>query len=269
MNHKKLQSFPWTRYSKKLSSRIENPMYVGSYTEENASERGVKLVVGASGSFDEGNFIKFFILVDEMDGVFADVKFQAYGQSALIGAADVACEILIRKNYDQARRISSELLDKHVRDRKDVPAFPEETYAHMNMVISAIDTAAEQCAGLPLAESYVAPPITEMYPLNGEQRMYPGWDELNSKQQITVIEEVINQDIRPYIELDAGGIEVLNFLNNRELIIAYKGSCTSCHSATGATLSAIKQILRMKVHPEIIVTPDMSFLTPSAHPHKA
>jgi len=25
----------------------------------------------------------------------------------------------------------------------------------------------------------------------------------------------------------------------------------------------------MKVHPEIIVTPDMSFLTPSAHPHKA
>ncbi|MBM3208219.1 MAG: [Fe-S]-binding protein [Chlamydiae bacterium] len=265
MNHKKTHSFPWVRYSKKLAQKIESPMHVGSYTQENASERGVRLVTGTSGSFDEGNFVTLFILVDEMDGVFADVKFQAYGQSALIGAADIACDILIRKNYDQAKRITADLIDKHVRDRKEVPAFPEETFAHLNMILAAIDEATDKCNGMPLAESYVAPPIAEFDPLNGEQRIYPGWDSLNSKQQISVIEEVIAQDIRPYIELDAGGIEVLNFLNNRELVIAYKGSCTSCHSATGATLSAIQQILRMKVHPEIVVTPDLSFLAPHLH----
>ena len=261
MLRKKIVSYPWSRYSKKLSVRIERPMYVGYYSAASASERGMRLVEGMAGGIHEGNLVCLCLLVDESDGVIADVKFQAYGQSALIGAADVVCELLIRKNYDQARRISSELIDKQVRDRKDVSAFPEETYAHINLVLGAVDEAADKCMDIPLADSYVAPPMTDLDINSGETRVYPGWDTLNAKQQISVIEEVIANDIRPYIELDAGGIEVLNFLNNRELVIAYKGSCTSCHSATGATLSAIQQILRMKVHPEIVVIPDMSFLT--------
>ncbi|MCX6988695.1 MAG: NifU family protein [Chlamydiae bacterium] len=260
--HRKYHSFPWSRYSKKLSMRIEKPLYVGSYTSEAAQERGVRLVQGKAGSFAEGNFCCLYLLVDESDGVIADARFQVYGQSALIGAADIACEIVMRKNYEQAKRITADFLDQQVRDRKTTPAFPEEAFSHLNLVLEAIDEAALQCIGIPLADSYVAPPMSETDFSAGERRVYPGWDELNAKQQMYVIEEVIAVDIRPYIELDAGGIEVLNFLNNRELFIAYKGSCTSCHSATGATLSAIQQILRMKVHPDITVTPDMSFLSP-------
>ncbi len=265
MLHKKLNSFPWFRYSKKLALRIEKPLYVGSYSQEEAVERGVKLVVGSSGSFESGNLVRFYLLIDETDGVIADARFQAYGQSALIGAADIACEIMIRKNYDQAKRITSDLIDKHIRDKKNIPSFPEETFAQLNQILSAIDSAVEQCEGIPLAESYVAPPIHEFDVATGERREFPGWDKLSVKQQIAVVEEVIATDIRPYIELDAGGIEILNLLNSRELIIAYKGSCTSCQSSTGATLSAIQHILRMKVHPEIVVTPDMSFLSPHLH----
>lgn len=266
MLRKKIASYPWSRYSKKLSIRIERPLHVGLYSQASASERGMRLVEGIAGGAQEGNFVCLYLLVDESDGVIADAKFQVYGQSALIGAADIACELLIRKNYDQSRRISSDLIDKQVRDRKEVSAFPEETYAHINLVLGAIDDAADKCMDIPLADSYVAPPMTDSDINSDEARVYPGWDSLNPKQQISVIEEVIANDIRPYIELDAGGIEVLNFLGNRELIIAYKGSCTSCHSATGATLSAIQQILRMKVHPEIVVIPDMSFLTAHSHP---
>lgn len=72
-----------------------------------------------------------------------------------------------------------------------------------------------------------------------------------------VIEEVMKEEIRPYIELDGGGVEVINLLNNREVIIAYEGSCTSCFSSTGATLSYIQQTLRAKVHPELIVIPNI------------
>ena len=265
MLRKKYTSYPWARYSKKLSARIERPMHSGFYSTESAKERGMRLAEGKAGGLEEGNLICLYLLVDESDGVIADAKFQVYGQSALIGAADAVCELLIRKNYDQARRSSSDFIDKHLRDRKEVSAFPEETYAHINLVLGAIDEAADQCMDIPLSDAYVAPPMTDSDINSGEARVYPGWDTLNPKQQISVIEEVIANDIRPYIELDAGGVEVLNFLNNRELIIAYKGSCTSCHSATGATLSAIQQILRMKVHPEIIVTPDISFLTGQSH----
>ena len=221
----------------------------------------MRLATGDAGAIEEGNAIRLFLLVDEEDGVIADAKFQVYGQSALIAAGDVICELLIRKNYDQARRLSSDLIDKQLRDRKDQPAFPEETFAHLNLSISAIDDAADKCMDIPLSDAYVAPPMSGNDINPSEAREFPGWDTLNEKQQISVIEEVIASDIRPYIELDAGGIEILHFLKGRELIIAYKGSCTSCHSATGATLSAIQQILRMKVHPEIVVVPDMSFLT--------
>ncbi|MDB6081949.1 MAG: hypothetical protein JWO53_1221, partial [Chlamydiia bacterium] len=85
---------------------------------------------------------------------------------------------------------------------------------------------------------------------------YPGFKDLAIKQKIALIEEVIAKEIRPYIELDAGGVAVMNIIDN-EVIIAYSGACTSCHSSTGATLSYIQQTLRAMLDPDIVVTPDL------------
>lgn len=258
MSHRKFSlSFPWARYSKKLSQKIELPRRAGFFSPEEANERGMRLAVGKQGRVQEGNEVHVYFLVDETDGVIADAKFQAFGQSALIGAAEAACELLIRKNYDQARRMTADFVDQHLRDKKEVPAFPEEVFPHLNLVIDAIEEAASQCADIPFAAAYVPTPI---HPNAIAGEGYPGWKELSREQKITVIEQVIAEEIRPYIELDAGGVQIADFINDRELIIAYEGACTTCHSATGATLSAIEQILRAKVDPEIIVTPDLSFL---------
>ncbi len=253
----KQRFYPWVFYSRKLSKRIESPSYAGYFSLEEAALRGMRLVSGTVGGFKEGNMLAFYWLVDEMDGVIADAKFQVFGHSALIGFADVGCELVIRKNYDQARRMHAELIDKHLRDKKEKESFSEESYGHLNLVLSAIDAAADRCMDIPLSDIYVAPPMAAY---EGEHRIYPGWDALSEAQQLSVLEEVISADIRPYIELDAGGVEVLKIQNGREVVIAYKGNCTSCYSATGATLNAIQQILRAKIHPEILVIPDMSFL---------
>lgn len=251
-----VRPFPWSRYSKKLVLRIENPYCIGTFSDQDANERDMHVARGASGSLTAGSVVEFFWLVDKVDGVIIDCRFQAFGPSALIGAAEIACELLIGKNYDQARRLTAELIDKHVRDKNDLPAFPEETYSALNLAIDAIDLAAETCVGLPLAQNYVAPPITAR-DIDVVEGGYPGWPELSLKQKLAVIEEVIAKEVRPYIELDAGGIEVINLLNDREVIIAYQGACTSCHSSTGATLSYIQQILRAKVHPDLDVTPNL------------
>jgi NifU-like protein len=253
-----LLSFPWSRYSKKLASKIENPRCAGFFTQEEATSRGMRLAVGKEGNKQEGNSVALYLLVDESDGVIADAKFQVFGDTALIGAAEAACELLLRKNMDQARRISAELIDKHLRDKSDKPSFPEEVGGHLNLVLFAIEEAAQQCLDIPFAETYVAPPMDFSSTADGG---YPGWENLPTKQKIAVIEQVITDDIQPYIALDAGGVRILELKNDRELLIAYEGSCTSCYSATGATLNAIQQILRAKVHPEIVVTPDLSFLT--------
>lgn len=251
------QSFPWSRYSKKLIAKIEKSRHAGSFTTEETDERTMRLAIGKEGQISDGNLIWIYWMVDPDDGLIVDAKFQAYGQSALIGAAEVACELVVGKNYDQAKRIGADLIDKQVRDKADVSAFPKETYPHINLVLGAMDRAAEQCMDIPLAINYVAPPA----PLDfGEvlEGGYPGWLELSQPQKISLLEEVLDRDVRPYIELDAGGIQVLDLVNSREVLIAYQGSCTSCFSATGTTLSYIQQVLRAKVYPEIVVIPDMS-----------
>ena len=182
---------------------------------------------------------------------------RVFGQSALIGASEAACELLVGKNYDQAKRIGADLIDKHVRDRPDVPSFPKETFPHLNLVLEAVEDAAEKCLDLPLPNTYVAPPA----PIDvGEvvEGGYPGWTHFSLLQKLAVIEEVLDRDVRPYIALDAGGVKVLNLVNDREVMIAYQGSCTSCMSSVGATLSYIQQTLRNKVHPELIVIPDLT-----------
>ncbi len=253
------QSFPWSRYSKKLQAKIAQPRSTGFFTASQSEERGMRLATGQAGAIEEGNLLALYWLVDPNDGTIIDARFQSYGQSALIGAGEIACELVIGKNYDQARRLSAELIDKQVRDRSDEPAFPKETAPHLNLVLEAIDQAARPCMDIPLPSQYVAPPAPRDI---GEvlEGGYPGWDQLSRPQKIQLIEEVIAREIRPYIELDAGGVDVIDLVHDREVLIAYKGSCTSCFSATGTTLSYIQQVLKGKVHPSLVVVPDLSNL---------
>lgn len=243
------EPFPWHLYSKKMIEKIENPRCFGRFTKR----EGMRVVVGKEGYFEDGNAIWLYWLVDESDGMIVDARFQLFGQSALIAAAEACCELLVGKNYDQAKRISADLIDKQLRDHPDKCAFPEQTLPHLNLVIDAIDDGVEQCFDIPLASNY-ASPLPEI-----EGEAYPGWEELRDEQKITVLEEVIAKEVRPYIELDAGGIDIAK-LEGNELTIAYQGACTSCFSAVGATLSSIQQIIQSKVHPDLKVIPDMSGL---------
>lgn len=248
--------FPWANYSKKLQEKIEQPKFVGFFTKEEGEKRDLRFVEATSGSRKEGNEVHLYFLVDKDDGIIVDVKYLAFGQSALVGALEAAAEMLIGKNYDQAKRLTTELLDRQVRDKSEIPAFPKETYPHLNLVLEAIQNGASQCTDLPLSLTYAAPPM----PLDfGEVREggYPGFDALSKEQKMTLIEEVLDTDVRPYIALDAGGVKLLDFLSDYQIFIAYEGSCTSCYSSVGTTLSFIQQVLRAKIHPNIKVTPEL------------
>lgn len=249
--------YPWAHYSKKLAYKIEHSQFAGFFLPEDTLGRGVRLVIGREGSVAEGNAVTMYWLVDESDGIISDIRYQVFGASALIGALEAACQLLLRKNYDQARRISADLIDREVRDKSDSEAFPREVYGHLNLVLSAIEAASEQCTDIPFDEVYIDSPL---HPDTASAGLYPGWENLLKADKICVVEEVIQKEIRPYIELDAGGIQIIDLSDQYELTIAYQGSCTTCYSATGSTLNAIQQILQTRVHPSITVIPDLSFL---------
>ncbi len=251
-------SFPWYRYSKKLISKIDRLRSAGAFALEEAVARDVRLAEGYDGSIAEGNYVHLYWLVDKDDGVIIDARYKMYGQSALIGAAEAACELLIGKNYEQARRMTADLIDRQLRDKTDQPAFPREAFLHLNLVLGAIEMAADTCLDLPVATAYAAPPV----PFGDAGAVaggYPGWIDLPLKKKIAVIEEVLDQDVRPYIALDAGGVHVVNLIDDKEVIVTYSGSCTSCYSSVGTTLSYIQQTLRNKVHAGLNVIPDVEF----------
>lgn len=251
------EPFTWYRYSRKLCKKIENPRSVGFFTKEAAANRSMHLAEGIEGSIENGNLLALYWLVDPDDGIIVDAKFQIFGQSALIGAAEAACELVIGKNYDQARRITADLIDKQLRDNQDKPAFPKETYPLLNLVLEAISKASELCKDIPLTAGYIAPPV---HIDQGEEfeKGHPDWETFSIEQRLQLVEEILNQEIRPYIALDAGGVDIKELNAQNQLSIIYKGSCTSCISSIGATLSFIQQVLRRKAHPSIVVIPDVS-----------
>lgn len=242
-----IRPFYWELFSKKIREKLDHLRYVGSFNIQTAEERGMRYVVGKDKN------ISLYWLVDETDGVIADAKFQVYGPIGLIAAAEVTSELVLRKNYDQASRLTADLIDQHVRDKKETPAFPKECDAYLNQVLSALDQAIQQCYDIPFAATYDTTPIENDF---GEiPGGIPGWPDFPHGQKVKIIEEVIDKEIRPYIELDAGGVNLLELHESGEVLISYEGSCTSCHSATGSTLSAIQKILKARVHPSLFVTP--------------
>ncbi len=241
-----IEQFPWTMYSSKLIKSIVHPLYAGIINE---GKEGYRLCTS-----EEPGLLRFYLLVSEKDGVIIDAKFQAFGETLLIGSAEIVCELLIEKNYAQAKRISAELIEKSAEDRPLKKGFPPESGSYINLALDVLDGALAQCEGLPMPEEFLVTPVDLSDLKKGE---YPNWAALTHNEKLGVIQEVLAHEILPYVQLDDGGVSIKELKNDIELTIKYEGSCTSCSSSTGSTLSAIQQILRARVHPQLKVIPDL------------
>lgn len=235
-------------FTKKLRDKLDHLRFIGYFTAKEAEEKNMRLVTGREGK------LCLYWLVDEADGIIADAKFQVFGPPALIAVGEIASELVLRKNYDQASRITADLLDSFVRDRSDTPAFTKEAASFLNQAISAIDNAVHQCVDIPYAATDFDITPIEWDPGENPDGM-PGWENFTPLQKIKILEEVIDKEIRPYIELDAGGVKIVELKENGEVHIAYEGACTTCHSSTGSTLTAIQQIIKSRIHPSLTVVP--------------
>ena len=66
--------------------------------------------------------------------------------------------------------------------------------------------------------------------------------------------EVLDEEVRPFVALDGGGVDVISIQGN-EVTISYSGNCVGCFSSTGSTLSFIQEILREKLTPSLQIIP--------------
>lgn len=247
MSKKSFFSLPlWDRFSKKMVAKLETLRSIG-YFDEKDVPNSMFLSIGRNRS----NELAFFFLVDKEDGIIVDVKFQAIADTATLAIADIAAHFAVGKTYEQMGRTSLDLLIKQLEFSDEIPIELDEP---LEAILEAFKKGADQCLHIPLA---VHTPLSTEEKTLGEG--YPDWQTFSKEKKLQIIEDVLNKEVRPYVALDEGGIEVLGITDN-ELKIAYQGNCTSCFSSVGSTLSAIQDILQEKIDKNLTVIPDLENL---------
>jgi Fe-S cluster biogenesis protein NfuA len=74
----------------------------------------------------------------------------------------------------------------------------------------------------------------------------------NDSPEIKQINSILNETVRPALQMDGGDIQVVVY-NNNTLKVFYQGACGSCPSSSMGTMKAIENILRDQFNPEIVV----------------
>jgi len=85
-----------------------------------------------------------------------------------------------------------------------------------------------------------------------------GFESLLKEQQLKLIEDVLDEDVRPMLVMDGGNMEILDLVCSKphyDLYIRYLGACSGCSSGSMGTLYAIENILQDKVFDNLRVLP--------------
>ncbi|SFV58493.1 Iron-sulfur cluster assembly scaffold protein IscU/NifU-like [hydrothermal vent metagenome] len=84
------------------------------------------------------------------------------------------------------------------------------------------------------------------------------FENMTLVQQIKAIDAVIDENVRQFLVMDGGNMEVVDIKKGDEYIdvyIRYMGACSGCASSTTGTLYAIESTLKQKLSPNIRVLP--------------
>ena len=74
----------------------------------------------------------------------------------------------------------------------------------------------------------------------------------NDNPEIAKIDAILDQTIRPALQMDGGDIQLME-LNGNVLKVNYQGACGSCPSSSMGTLKAIESLLRNEYNPDLVV----------------
>ena len=178
--------------------------YLGTFDEKSAEKKQMRVVSGIEMG-ERGEKIALHFLVDLNDGIIADAKFQAFAPIEFYWILGTICELCMLKSYVKASKITSDMIEQKLEaslKQKLEPCFSKA----INLSLFALDELFSQCQDIPVDEKELVTPLEE----NQEVYEVPNWLNLDIKTQLAILEEVIQKDIRRYIEMDEGGIDIIS-----------------------------------------------------------
>ena len=91
------------------------------------------------------------------------------------------------------------------------------------------------------------------FEFNEKELMNQNIEPEGNSEDIKGIEEILNETVRPALQMDGGDIQIVSYGENKILKVFYQGACGSCPSASMGTMMAIQNILRERFDSEITV----------------
>ncbi len=138
----------WEQYSKKVQDRMNNPVAMGEFTQEDADKAGARLIVADFGAESCGDAVRLFWLVDEKTDTILDSKFKSFGCGTAIASSDAMAELCIGKKVDEAINITNTEVEAFLRDDDGTPAVPPQKMHCSVMAYDVILEAASQYKGV-------------------------------------------------------------------------------------------------------------------------
>ncbi len=77
-------------------------------------------------------------------------------------------------------------------------------------------------------------------------------DSMPKSPEIAQINSILDETVRPALQMDGGDIQVVEYQNNTVKVF-YQGACGSCPSSAMGTLRAVENILKDQFNPEVVV----------------
>lgn len=142
----------WEQYSKKVQERMNNPVAMGEFTQEDADAKNAKLIVADFGAESCGDAVRLFWLVDPQTDIILDSKFKSFGCGTAIASSDAMAELCIGRKVDDAVHITNTEVEAFLRDEPNTPAVPPQKMHCSVMAYDVILEAAAQYKGCDRAD---------------------------------------------------------------------------------------------------------------------
>lgn len=270
-------------YTEKVKNAFLHPKNVGEIADADA--------VGEVGSIVCGDALKLFLKIDKDTGRIIDAKFQTFGCASAIASSSALTELVKGKTPEEALRITNkdiadflgglpdqkmhcsvmgrEALEAAIANYRgeSFPAEPKE-----KVVCKCFDVTEDKIRKVAIENHLTTVDEITNYTKAGggcgecipniEIILKDLWSikpperpampkKLTNLQKIALIQEVIENEVRPGLQADNGDIELIDIDGNK-VTVALRGMCTGC-LMSDVTIKGIQEKLRELVNKEIVV----------------
>jgi len=270
-------------YTEKVKDFFLKPKNVGEIRDADA--------VGEVGSIVCGDALKLYLKVDKETGKIVDAKFQTFGCASAIASSSALTELIKGKTVDEALKVSNqdiadflgglpdqkmhcsvmgrEALEAAVANLKGEPLPQRE---EGNLICKCFNVTEEKIRKVAMENHLTTVDEITNYTKAGggcgecvpniEAILSDLWSlkppekpatprKLTNLHRIALIQEIIENEIRPGLQADNGDVELID-IDGSKVTVALRGMCTGC-LMSDVTIKGMQEKLRELVSDDITV----------------